>query len=117
MIRRDSIFSTFGLCDIDRLLFRVTQSCVRKLGHSLRPLAAGPIRNAEIMEYLLTMLHSYDIYLSYILYIKYDTFIISRLNSGNFGIFYPDGFYLNLKSSLESALKIIKNDTDITYEL
>ena len=40
-----------------------------------------------------------------------------RLNSGNFGIFYPDGFYLNLKSSLESALKIIKNDTDITYEL
>ena len=55
MIRRDSIFSTFGLCDIDRLLFRVTQSCVKKLGHSLRPLAAGPIRNAEIMEYLLTI--------------------------------------------------------------
>ena len=26
-----------------------------------------------------------------------------RLNSGNFGIFYPDGFYSNLNSSLQSA--------------
>jgi len=42
---------------------------------------------------------------------------MSRLNSGNFGIFYPDGFYLNLNSSLESALKIIQNDIDIAYEL
>ena len=43
--------------------------------------------------------------------------LMVRLNSGNFGIFYPDGFYLNLNSSLESALKIIKNDIDIAYEL
>ena len=52
-----------------------------------------------------------------ILYGEYNFFDIYRLNSGNFGIFYPDGFYLNLNSSLESALKIIKNDTDIAYEL
>ena len=43
--------------------------------------------------------------------------LMFRLNSGNFGISYPDGFYFNLNSSLESALKIIQNDIDIAYEL
>ena len=43
--------------------------------------------------------------------------VMARSNSGNFGIFYSDRFYLNLISSLESALKILKNDTDIAYEL
>ena len=63
--------------------------------------------------------------ISPLLYCKNDSFfvitfhytVMFRLNSGNFGIFNPDGFYLNLDSSLESALKIIKNDTDIAYEL
>ena len=38
--------------DIDRVLLRVAQSRVQKLGC---PLAAGPIRNAENMESLLPM--------------------------------------------------------------
>ena len=46
-----------------------------------------------------------------------DFFYISRLNSRNFGIFEPDEFYLNLHSWVKSALKIIKNDTEIAYEL
>ena len=46
-----------------------------------------------------------------------ESYSIVRLNSGNFRIFNPDGFYLNLNDSLELALKIIKNDIDIAYEL
>ena len=42
---------------------------------------------------------------------------ISRLNSGNFEIFSPDGFYSNLNSWVNLALKVIKNDTDIAYEI
>ena len=35
----------------------------------------------------------------------------------NFRNFLLDEFYSNLKSRVESALKIIQNDTDIPYEL
>ena len=37
---------------------------------------------------------------------------ISRLNSGNFGIFDPDESNSNVNSWLKSALKIIQNDTE-----
>ena len=85
--RSNSMFSTFciglaaitsGLCDIDRLLFKVIKSCVWKLGSpcttkmyreflvilnnalsiSHSPLAAGPIRNAENTESLLSITRS-----------------------------------------------------------
>ena len=36
---------------------------------------------------------------------------------GILGIFDPDEFYWNLHSWVKSALKIIKNDTEIAYEL
>ena len=85
------------MCDIDRVLFRVAQSRVRKYGrpctteiyrlgllnfpgcpkfqtgdsetlndtlsisHNPRPLAAGPIRNTENMEYLLGMFQQYQV--------------------------------------------------------
>ena len=38
---------------------------------------------------------------------------ISRLNSQNFEILYPDDFYSNLNSWVKSTLKIIQNDTII----
>ena len=42
---------------------------------------------------------------------------ILRLNSGNFGNFYPDQFHSKFSSRVKSALKIIPNDTDTTYDL
>ena len=42
---------------------------------------------------------------------------ISRLNTGNFRIFYPSEFYLILSGRIRSALKIIQNDTDIGHQL
>ena len=45
-----------GLCDIDRVLFKVTQSRVGKRGVlARRPLAAGQIRNAKSIESLLVI--------------------------------------------------------------
>ena len=41
---------------------------------------------------------------------------MNRLNSGIFGIFYPDQFYSNVDGRVKSALKIIQNVTDIAYE-
>jgi len=52
-----------------------------------------------------------------IFYLDIPRYAICRLNSGNFGILYPDEFYFNLNSEVKSVLKIIKNDTDIADEL
>ena len=45
------------LCDIDRVLIRVTCKDHLSISHSPRPLVAGPKRNAKNTESLLTMPH------------------------------------------------------------
>ena len=40
---------------------------------------------------------------------------MSRLDSGNFGIFKPDTFHLNIDNWVKWALKISQNDTDMAY--
>ena len=39
---------------------------------------------------------------------------MDRMNSGNFGIFYPNEFFSNLNKRIKSALEIIKNNSDIS---
>ena len=40
---------------------------------------------------------------------------MDRMNSWKSGIFYPDQFFSNLNKRIKSALKIIKNDSDLIF--